>query len=124
MAAALTMLAELAGPVRNGVRAAIAIVGDMLELGDFAEQAHVEVGQLIDELDLGVIALGAWRDTVARHAGHVLTVTDDPVIAAQRALAGSKPGNWLLLKASRGMRLERVLTAMQELAPTFASELG
>ncbi len=124
MAASLTMLAELAGPVRDGARPAIAIVGDMLELGDFAEQAHVAVGQLIDQLDLGVIALGAWGRTVASHAVHVITVTDDPAVAAHRALAGTKPGDWLLLKASRGMRLERVLVAMQAQAGTFASELG
>ncbi len=124
MAASLTMLAELAGPVCDGARPALAIVGDMLELGDFAEQAHVAVGQLINELDLGVIALGAWGRTVASNAVHVVAVTEDPAAAAQHALAATKPGDWLLLKASRGMRLERVLIAMQTLAPTFASELG
>jgi UDP-N-acetylmuramyl pentapeptide synthase len=37
------------------------------------------------------------------------------VDAAARALARTSPGDWILLKASRGMRLERVLEAMREL---------
>ncbi len=124
MAASLTMLAELAGPVRNGARRGLAIVGDMLELGEFAEAAHAAVGKLIDRLDLGVIALGAWREVVATNAVHVVAVTKDPVAAAGHALAATEPGDWLLLKASRGMRLEQVLSAMQAQAVTFVSELG
>ena len=33
---------------------------------------------------------------------------------AARAFARTQPGDWILLKASRGMRLERVLEAMKE----------
>lgn len=124
MAAALTMLAELAGSVEAGARPGLAIVGDMLELGDLSAQAHADIGALAAELNLGVIALGAWRETVARHAVHVVAVTDDPAVAARHALASSQAGDWLLLKASRGMRLERVLAAMRELAPTFTAERG
>ena len=51
MAAALRTLAERA---RGGV--AIAVVGDMLELGDHARDAHREVGVLARELGLSVIA--------------------------------------------------------------------
>jgi UDP-N-acetylmuramyl pentapeptide synthase len=38
----------------------------------------------------------------------------NPSQAAARALARTGPGDWILLKASRGMRLERVLEAMRE----------
>jgi UDP-N-acetylmuramyl pentapeptide synthase len=37
----------------------------------------------------------------------------DPAAAAARAIARTKPGDWILLKASRGMRLERVLAALR-----------
>jgi MurE/MurF fusion protein len=124
MAASLKMLAELSGAVVHGARPALAIVGDMLELGDFAAQAHADVGRLIDELNLGVIALGQWRNTVAEHAVCVVAVTDDPVEAARKALSATTVGDWILLKASRGMRLERVLDAMRQLALTFTSELS
>jgi MurE/MurF fusion protein len=112
MAASLQMLAELAGPVVNGARSGLAIVGDMLELGGFSQAAHQDVGKQIDQLDLGVIALGHWRNEVLTHAVHVIACDDDPSAAAAAALAATKAGDWILLKASRGMRLERVLEAM------------
>jgi UDP-N-acetylmuramyl pentapeptide synthase len=41
---------------------------------------------------------------------------DNPAAAAERALARTRAGDWILLKASRGMRLERVLDSMREKA--------
>jgi len=112
MAAALRSLAELAG----GARArALAVVGDMLELGDHAAAEHARVGELAAGLRVPVVALGAWKDTVAGAAGGGAT-TDDPAVAARRALDGTGPGDWILVKASRGMRLERVVAAMQQAA--------
>ncbi|HET9625750.1 MAG TPA: hypothetical protein VFP84_30505, partial [Kofleriaceae bacterium] len=79
--------------------------------------AHREIGELARALGVAVIALGA-------HAGHVVAaggdgdseLAGDPDRAAARALARTRPGDWILLKASRGMRLERVLVAMQAAA--------
>jgi UDP-N-acetylmuramyl pentapeptide synthase len=111
MAAALRTLAE-----RGAGKTAIAVVGDMLELGDHAEKAHADVGALIKELGLGTIALGAHATKVIDAAGAGDQVSS-PADAAARALARTKPGDWILLKASRGMRLERVLAAMRKDTP-------
>ncbi|HLL23095.1 MAG TPA: cyanophycin synthetase, partial [Kofleriaceae bacterium] len=108
MAAALQTLAE-----RARGRRALAVVADMLELGDHAAPAHTEVGRLANALGLGVIALGAQASRVADAHGSAVVV-ETPRDAAEQALARSQPGDWLLLKASRGMRLERVLDAMKE----------
>ena len=121
MAAALRSLAERAQSATG-----LAIVGDMLELGDLAKRAHAETGALARELGLGVIALGDHARTVVDAAGgarvgvkagtnvQTAEVSDSPAAAAACAFARTKPGDWILLKASRGMKLERVLQAMRE----------
>ncbi len=117
MTAALTMLAELRADSGDGVRA-LAVVGDMLELGDHAAAAHAAVGAQLGQLDLPVVALGAHRDRVAAATGSpaLAWTTEDPVTAARQVLAATEPGDWVLIKASRGMRLERVVAALKELA--------
>ena len=102
MAAAMRALAE-----RAQGKTALAVIGDMLELGDHAPKAHDEVAALAKQLDISIVAIGE----LAKHYGgeHV----DSPGDAAAKALAHTKAGDWILLKASRGMRLERVLDAMR-----------
>jgi len=111
MAAALRTLAEL-----GEGRRAVAVVGDMLELGDHADAEHRKIGELAGALGVPVVALGAWKEVVAGATGQpALTwTTDDPRAAARQALAATEPGDWILVKASRGMRLERVIAAMRE----------
>jgi murE/murF fusion protein len=104
MDAALRALAE-----RADGRTALAVLGDMLELGDHGPAAHREVGALAKQLGIDVVALGELAREITG-AEHV----DSPHTAAARAFARTQPGDWILLKASRGMRLERVLDAMRE----------
>jgi UDP-N-acetylmuramyl pentapeptide synthase len=92
-------------------QAAIAVIGDMLELGDHAAAAHREIGELARELRVGVVALGPLAAMAAESAGGETATA--PADAAARALARTRPGDWILLKASRGMRLERVLDELK-----------
>jgi UDP-N-acetylmuramyl pentapeptide synthase len=114
MAAGLAALVERRGN-RSDVTA-LAVLGDMLELGDHAAGAHRDMGALAAANDVGVIALGTYARDMIALAGSAAELADDPRAAATRALARTKPGDWILLKASRGMKLERVLVAMRELA--------
>ena len=68
---------------------------------------------LARELGLGVIALGDQAQAVIAAAGDQAELATSPAEAASRALARTSPGDWILLKASRGMRLERVLVALK-----------
>jgi UDP-N-acetylmuramyl pentapeptide synthase len=112
MAAALRTLAE-----RAHGHPAIAVLGDMLELGDHAETAHREIGELAKQLKIKVIAIGDHATTVANAAGGESMVALSHEDAADAALAETDhSGGWILLKASRGMRLEQVLEAMKEAA--------
>jgi UDP-N-acetylmuramoyl-tripeptide--D-alanyl-D-alanine ligase len=118
--AALKTLAELAPDASNR----IAVIGDMRELGGDEMAGHREVGLVAARGGLKLlVAFGAASRHVAsaaRDAGlpaaQVLH-TDDPAAAADRVRAALGEGDLVLVKASRGTRLERV---SELLAPTAA----
>jgi MurE/MurF fusion protein len=117
MRVALTAASDLA---RTHGGRPLAVLGDMLELGDEAAIAHPEIGAAAAALGVAVIALGEHARALA--GPHGATVSD-PDAAAAAALDRSRAGDWILVKASRGMRLERVVDAMQRLAQTRVDTL-
>jgi UDP-N-acetylmuramoyl-tripeptide--D-alanyl-D-alanine ligase len=92
----------------------IAILGDMLELGEHAEPAHREVGIFaaqigLDELVL-VGSLAPWIGSAARDVGFTGEVSFfSDSASAHVAIACAKPGDAILMKASRGVELEAAL---------------
>ncbi len=109
LAGALEFLGQLPG------RKA-AILGDMLELGPVEAEAHREAGRLAARVLDVLVAVGeraALMADAARAAGLVETYwTEDPVEAAALARARTGPGDWILVKGSRGVRLERAVKAL------------
>ena len=105
MAAALTVLADR--PVQ-GRR--IAVLGDMLELGDHAPAAHRTVGEQAARTADLVLAYGPLSRELAAAAGEKARhfETREALLAALRESA--KPGDTILFKASHGMHLEKVLS--------------
>jgi UDP-N-acetylmuramoyl-tripeptide--D-alanyl-D-alanine ligase len=99
----------------RGSRRAIVVVGSMLELGAESEALHMDAARAV--LDLGPDAVVAVGSFVAAFAAlrdrtsatqFVAGATPEDVGAELKALL--KPGDVVLLKASRGVRLERVLS--------------
>jgi len=125
MAAALDALAELGRTIpppmdRNVMKGhgTFAVVGDMLELGDISVDEHRRVGERAADMGTRIIALGEHADavvTAARKRGARADRVTEPREAAELLVSESKPGDWILIKASRGMRLERVLEALRQL---------
>jgi UDP-N-acetylmuramoyl-tripeptide--D-alanyl-D-alanine ligase len=113
LAAALATLGE-AGP---GGRA-WAVLGDMLELGAHAEAAHREAGGRAAAVPLAGLAtagpLMRLAAEAARAAGcPAAAAFDTPEAAAAWVAARLAPGDRVLVKGSRGMRMERALEALR-----------
>ena len=98
----------------------VAVLGDMLELGDHAVRAHEEIGALAGKAADIVIAVGEYAPRVvesARRAGltkeraYVVKGADEVVTALAPLLT---PQTQVLVKGSRGMRLERVVEQIRE----------
>ncbi len=94
----------------------LALLGDMLELGSYSEKAHRELGELAAGFGLDLlVCYGPAAALAAREAEkrgiRALSFTDPEQTA--RALAGQlEPGDALLVKGSRGMRLEEIVEKM------------
>jgi len=111
MEIALRSLAELKGASRG-----IAVVGDMGELGETAAAAHRATGRLAAALGLDFLfALG-------RFAGEVVAGAVEGGLARERAVEGRdhedvaervaavlRGSDWVLVKGSRSMKMERVV---------------
>ena len=90
-----------------------ALLGDMLELGEISPEAHETVGKQAAEYGVDfLVAYGPEAKRTAQAAAaagvearHVDTYRE----AAELLLARMQPGDALLVKASRGMALEKVL---------------
>lgn len=114
MQTALRSLAELDAQ-RSGPR--VAVVGDMLELGPHENELHAEVGEQAADLGLELATFGErmrHATEAARREGGVAHHFDDLDSLAQHLRARfdqAEPGA-ILLKGSRGMKLERVLDAL------------
>ncbi len=112
VAAALDFLAET--PIRAG-RSRYAVLGDMLELGPDEERLHREVGVAAARRVDGLLAVGPrgrWIADAARDAGLSRVATAASAADAAPvldALLAPGPGDIVLLKASRGIELDRLV---------------
>jgi UDP-N-acetylmuramoyl-tripeptide--D-alanyl-D-alanine ligase len=102
-----------------------AVLGDMLELGPDAAALHEEVGRLVPAACWLYLAgeHAAALERGARAAGipaERIRVFDEVPAMAAAVRGDVRPGDLVLVKASRGMRLERVVEA---LAPGSAGAL-
>lgn len=104
MAAALHTLAALPGT-------RVAVLGDMLELGVEEAGAHRDVLALARSLPIDRVLVTGPRMTAA--AAHIAGVEAYPDVDALVTGLGASPGNALLIKGSRGARMERVLERLR-----------
>jgi UDP-N-acetylmuramoyl-tripeptide--D-alanyl-D-alanine ligase len=101
---------ELAG---TPAQRRVAVLGDMLELGERAPELHRELGPLAREAGVELlITVGPLAAEIAADYGGEARAAPDAETAAELALALLAPGDTVLVKGSRGVGLERVVEAL------------
>ena len=113
---ALETLAEAKGEGR-----AIAVLGDMLELGSFTKEAHEQIGKKVSELSIDfLLALGEEASTVVQSAirhgfpmkSARMVENHSEAISLLREMI--QDGDWILVKGSRRMAMEKIVEGLAE----------
>jgi len=109
MEAALKVLSDIGGTKRK-----IAVLGDMLELGDYSSKGHRDVGRICAENADILIACGTSSEDTAKgalEAGmeenkvYYFATTPEAISYIKNIL---KTGDTILIKGSRGMKMEEI----------------
>ncbi len=89
---------------------AIAVLGDMLELGIYAEDAHDQLVRRMSELGIDIfIAVGPEMTKASHGFSGTCHRADDSVGARSILLSICRDGDTVLVKGSRAMHMEKVL---------------
>ncbi len=111
MTAAVNTLAAM-----NGKGEKVAVLGDMFELGKLTQREHRELGKRVAKTRIhrlyllgqqaaavkaGALSAGMGRDKVI--------IGKDHRDIARQLKSHVKKGDWLLIKGSRGMKMEKIL---------------
>jgi len=119
-AAPVSALAALGILAQTPARRRLAVLGDMLELGSYEEEAHRIVGREVARVADGLLTIGNRARIIADEAmAHGLAPDtiehferkEDVVVALTAAL---RDGDAVLIKGSRGLALEDVVAALRE----------
>ena len=109
--AALNLLLDLTGR-------RVVVLGDMLELGDLEEESHRLVGRRAAAVADVLVAVGALGRLIGEEAlvsglsARRVFFAADPAQTVDLLRATIAPGDVVLLKASRGLRLDRVISEL------------
>ena len=116
MELALETLVEVKGKGR-----AIAVLGDMLELGNFTMEAHQRIGQKVRELSIDfLLALGEEAPVVVESAirhgfpmerARVVESHSEAISLLRQMIQN---GDWILVKGSRRMAMEKIVEGLTE----------
>jgi len=114
--AALDVLAGIKGQGRR-----VAVLGDMLELGEGAAQMHVEIGEKAGAVVDMLIGIGDFASAICDGAAKSLSPEQLVQLADVDAAINylheqQRPGDRILVKGSRGVKLDRLADALRSAA--------
>ena len=114
MELALKVLSEIKEAERE-----IAVLGDMLELGRFSEEAHARIGEKVASLGVDfLLTLGERAEIIAKKARQK-GLNEDRVVVSKdyrdlllRLKKIIQRGDWILVKGSRSMSMEKIVLGL------------
>jgi UDP-N-acetylmuramoyl-tripeptide--D-alanyl-D-alanine ligase len=114
MELALKALSEAKGAGRG-----IAVLGDMLELGEFSGEAHAWIGEKVVSFGVDLLfTLGESAEIIAKKAREIglneehVTVSRDHRDLLLRLRKTIKREDWILVKGSRAMSMEKIVLGL------------
>ena len=114
MCSALEVLQET-----SAGKGAIAVLGDMYELGDYTEEGHLFVGRLVKEKGVAyLITVGKLGEIIARGAENAGMAQERVFRCQNNAEAFSclhkimQSGDVILVKGSRGVKMEEIVVRL------------
>lgn len=114
MKAAINVISELESKGRKFV-----VLGDMFELGDNSEKFHYEIGEYIADKPIDeLVVVGELAQNIMKAVEdkgskvHCTTLKDTEEVALY-LMSAMKPDDIVLLKASNGMHLNRIVENMR-----------
>ncbi len=90
----------------------IAVLGDMLELGEHSESLHAAVGEMVKNAEIDLLfCYGNAAKGIAENAGDAVQCfcTEDADVLTEQLRSTLKEGDCVLFKASHGMHLEKII---------------
>lgn len=95
----------------------VVVLGDMLELGKIAIDAHQMIGRKVGDKGIDVVVtVGEMASHIAKmaliHGSGIVAAFQNHQEAAGFLKKHLKPGDTILVKGSRGMKMEQILSAL------------
>ncbi len=91
----------------------LAILGDILELGEHSESIHKQIGQYISNFEIDLITYGQFAKYIA------FSKEKAPFFENKKALSKTLKSiyynyDWILIKGSRGLKMEEIFNNLKE----------
>jgi len=119
MEAAIVTLQALKGNSRG-----VLVAGDMLELGTSSVTLHQAIGSIAVQSQVErLYVTGSFADATAKGARENGLASEDIIIGTSEEIFADlthwlKPGDWVLIKGSRKMEMEKIVDRLKEWANT------
>lgn len=106
-----------------------AVLGDMLELGEFTEEGHKKVARVLVESGIDYLVTVGERAKIIAHEARRFKMNQDAIFSFDNNLDAGKfiqerlgQGDYILVKGSQGMRMEKIVKEIMA-EPLKAKEL-